>query len=137
MNSKAPDFMARTAVSIVPNPVIMMAPPRAKDPVRLYPKKPGIYRLVDHDRKYAVADLYVLLQPLHGTTDPDGHYRIDGLPVGKLKVNARHPTFEDETAQDIDVQANVVVKADLVLHYEPKDGGAADEDAGTYRPKLR
>lgn len=119
-----------------PNAVIMMAPPKAKDPVRLYPKKPGIYRLVDHDRKFAVSDLYVLLQPLHGTTDKEGHYRIDGVPVGKLKVNARHPSFDDETSQDIEVQPNVVVKADLVLRYEPKDAGPPDEDAG-YRPKLR
>jgi hypothetical protein len=119
-----------------PNAVIMMAAPRAPDPVRLYPKRPGRARLYDHDRPYAVSDLFVFFHPLHAVTDTAGHYRIDGLPVGKLKVNALHPAFEGESAVDLDVQANVVSKVDLVLRYVPTDGGTPDEDAG-YRPKLR
>ncbi len=119
-----------------PNPVIMMAPPRANDPVRLYPKRPGLLRLYDHDRTWAQADLYVLFHPLHAASKLDGHYRIDGLPLGKLKVNALHPAFEGEASQEIEIQPNVVVRADLVLEYVPKDAGPPNEDAG-YRPKLR
>lgn len=121
-----------------PNPVIMMAPPRG-DAVRLYPKRPGYFRLRDHDRKWAVADAWAFLHPLHTSTTLDGHYRIDGLPVGKLKVNAYHPEMDEKSGiatTEIDVQPSVVVKADLVIHYVPKDGGANDDDAA-YRPKLR
>lgn len=119
-----------------PNPVIMMLSPRAPDPVRLYPKRPGLLTLRDHDRKYATADLFVLFHPLHAVSDTTGHYRIDGLPIGKLKVNARHPAIDAETSVDLDVRANVVAKVDLVLEHVLKDAGPPDDDAG-YRPKVR
>jgi hypothetical protein len=120
-----------------PNAVFMMAPPRASEPVRLYPKRPGLFRLGDHDRKYVNADLYAFLHPLHTVTSSAGHYRIDGVPVGKVKVNARHPAIEDETTQEIEIRANVVAQVDLVIHYTPKDAGAPDVDSGVFRPVLR
>lgn len=116
--------------------VMMVAPPKG-DPVRLYPKQPGHYLLVDRDRKWAVADLYAFLHPLHDATDRRGHYRIDGVPVGKVTVNTTHPRFKAEASAPLEVQANVVHQVDLVLRHVAEDAGApAAPDAG-YHPPLR
>jgi hypothetical protein len=115
--------------------VMRMASPRG-DPVQLYPKKPGHYLLIDRDRKYVDVDVYVFLHPLHAVTDRDGHYRIDGLPAGVLKVNTTHPRFQGEATVDLDVRPNVVAKVDLVLRHVHKDAGApaASGDAAPPAP---
>ena len=68
-------------------PVLMMATSHG-DPVRIYPPRPGYFTLIDNEKhSWAQADVYALLHPLHAVSDRAGHYRIDGIPVGKLKVN--------------------------------------------------
>jgi hypothetical protein len=119
-----------------PNLVMMMAPPKG-DPVRIYPKKPGHWLVTDHDRKYAVVDVYAFLHPLHDSTDLSGHYRIDGLPLGKVQVNARHPHIDAETTIDLEVRENVVHRVDLVLRHEAKDSGPIVYDAGRAVPEVR
>jgi hypothetical protein len=117
--------------------VMMMATPGG-DPVKLYPKKPGRYLLVDHDRKYATADVFAFLHPLHTTSDLQGNYRIDGVPVGKVKVNAMHPRIDGvDTAVEVDVKQGVVHRVDLTLVYKapPRDAAKA-ADAGDYHPPL-
>ncbi|MGH7269112.1 MAG: carboxypeptidase-like regulatory domain-containing protein, partial [Polyangiaceae bacterium] len=47
-------------------------------------------------------------------------YRIDGLPVGKLTIGARHPGVGSESQAPIDVIANVVQSVDFTLTYSPK-----------------
>ncbi len=117
------------------NLVMMMAAPKG-DPVKIYPKKPGHYLLVDRDRKYAISDVYAFLHPLHAATDGAGHYRIDGVPIGKVKINARHPRFDDEKTLEVEIAASVVSDVDLVLrHTTPPDAGPAD--AAPARPRLR
>jgi hypothetical protein len=123
------------------NMVLMMAPPNGGDPAKIYPKKPGHYLLLDRDRKYAVVDVYTFLHPLHASTDTAGHFRIDGLPVGKLKLSTMHPQIADSTAeQEITVEAGVVQKVDLTLKNVNRDAGAP-VDAGApdapYRPPVR
>lgn len=110
------------------NRVLRMATPKG-DPVRLYPRRPGLFRLMDHDRAYAYADVYVFLHPLHTVSGLDGHYRIDGVPVGILKVNTRHPAFDAEQTVSVDVRPNVVHKVDLTLTHRVVDAGAPP-DAG-------
>lgn len=117
--------------------VWMMATPGG-DPVKLYPKVPGHYHLVDHDRKYAVIDVYAFLHPLHTASKIGGTYRIDNIPVGKLKVNTTHPELKNAAASaEVVIEANKTAKVDLVL--ENKAPGATD--AGTnpdapYYPPL-
>lgn len=119
-----------------PRLVMMMAAPHG-DPVRIYPKKPGHYLLVDRDRKYAYADVYAFLHPLHTSSDLEGKYRIDGIPVGKVKVNARHPRLDAETTMDLDVRPGVVHPIDLTIKFERGDAGAKElPDAGVYHPPL-
>jgi hypothetical protein len=98
-----------------PNFVVMMAPPFG-DAVKIYPKKPGRYRLLDRDRKYVVADLFVFLHPLHGVSDLSGSYRIDGIPVGKVTVNTSHPQIpSSEASRDVEIKAGAAAHVDLTL----------------------
>lgn len=112
--------------------VMMMAVPNG-DPVKIYPKKPGHWLLLDHDRKYVVVDVYAFLHPLHTATDVNGHFRIDGVPVGHLSLGVTHPRFDAVAKLDIDVKPGVVQRADVVLVHKHVDAGAAAVDAG---PKI-
>ena len=115
-------------------PALMVAPPNG-DAVKLYPPKPGRYRLHDQMRHtYAVADVYVLLQPLHAVSDVAGHYRIDGVPVGKAKVGVTLPATGSFAKADVDVAANEVKTVDLVVSWTPRllheEPGPATTDGG-------
>lgn len=116
-----------------PNLVMRMATPHG-DPVRIYPKKPGHYILRDRDRRYAEVDVYAFLHPLHTTTDLSGHYRIDGLPVGKVTVNSRHPRIDDEASAELEVKPGAVHRVDLVIESK---GPPKTYDAGGDYPALR
>ena len=110
---------------------MMMAPPHNNDPVKLYPKVAGRHAVVDHDRKYIVNDLMVFRHPLHAVSDmKTGHYRIDGVPVGKVRVTASHPEIPSvATTFETVVKVGEVSTINLTLSYKPvgpKDGGGAD-----------
>jgi hypothetical protein len=116
------------------SPAIMMAAPLGMgDPIRLYPSRPGHQDMRDIMQPYVDQDLYVLRYPLHTVTDVYGHYRIDGVPVGKMNVRALHPTVASEAQHPVDIVANVVAKLDLTLEYAPKARG----DAGAHELILR
>lgn len=119
-----------------PNIVLMMATPGG-DPAKIYPKKPGHYLLLDRDRKYAVVDVYAFLHPLHTASALTGYYRIDGVPVGKLKVSSTHPHIDANAEADVTVAAGVVHKVDLVLKNVNKDAGAAPARDAAAAPPLR
>jgi hypothetical protein len=98
-------------------PALMLASKNTA-PVELYPPKPGYYTLVDRmELSYLRADVYVLLQPLHVVTGLDGHYRIDGIPVGKATVNTRLARLRKETSKEITVDANTVQTVDLSIDF--------------------
>jgi hypothetical protein len=121
-----------------PRPVVMIAIPGG-DPVKLYLPKPGRYRLSSRERPWMKADVYAFLQPLYTASRADGTYRIDGVPVGKLRVSTTHPTFGGEASKEVEIQPGVVAKVDLVLEYVAPPP-AAPVDAGTdapWRPTLR
>jgi hypothetical protein len=99
-------------------PALMLA---SKDtaPVSLYPPRPGYYTLVDRmELSYLRADVYTLLQPLHTVTSMDGHYRIDGIPVGAATVNTRLARLRKETSRQVTVAANTVQTVDLNLDFK-------------------
>jgi hypothetical protein len=112
-----------------PAPVLMMATSHG-DPVRMYPPHPGYFTIIDKEKHpWAQADAYVLLHPLHDVTNVVGHYRIDGVPVGKMKVSARLRVLQHEATAETEVLENVVKTVDLLIHYTPTaerigDGGA-------------
>jgi hypothetical protein len=117
-----------------PSMVQMMAVPSG-DPVKLYPKHPGPFFVVDHDRKFAIVDGYAFAHPLHTASSITGYYRIDGLPVGKVTVSTTHPHIAGSVAEaDLEVKAGVVHKVDLVLSNVKREAGGPPSDAGTGKP---
>ena len=117
-----------------PSPALMIVPPEGKgDPVKIYPPHPGYFTMTDKiGATYSKVDVYVLLFPFHAVTTVAGHYRIDGIPVGKVEVSARLRAIGQEASQKVEVLAGVVQKADLTLKYQtPKEPA----DVGP-RPKI-
>ena len=103
----------------MPSPLALVAPPLG-DPVSLYPQAPQTYTLYDRfgaGSSYLTGEVYVLMQPLHAVTDLEGHYRIDGIPVGRAKVNGLLGMIHKEATKSIDIQVNVVATVDLELRY--------------------
>jgi hypothetical protein len=105
----APDFENQ------PSPAVMIATPGG-DPVKLYPKQPGRYRLIDRvGNAWLDADVFVSVTPLHTTSDVKGHFRIEGVPVGKLKLSAWHPAIAHQWEKEIDVKDGVVTTIDVSI----------------------
>jgi hypothetical protein len=109
-------------------PAVMVAPPFEKgDPVKLYPRKAGYFTVSDRMQPYVHEDLYVFRHPLHAVTGLDGHYRIDGVPVGALQVGVHHPGIVNaNTRSPVEIVAGMVKRVDLTLTYEPKEAKAVD-----------
>jgi hypothetical protein len=109
----------------------LIAPPgQAGDPVKLYPPRAGHFVLGDQLQPFVRETVVVLLQPLHTVSDLSGHYRIDGVPVGKLKVGAQLDWIRSEEQKDVDVRANVVENVDFALTYTPQSNPIANWDSG-------
>lgn len=119
-----------------PNVVLMMATPGG-DPAKIYPKKPGHYLLSDRDRKYAKVDVYAFLHPLHTASASTGFYRIDGVPIGKLRVSTTHSQIDSNAEADVTIAAGVVHKVDLVLKNVNKEAGASPLPDAAAAPALR
>ena len=99
-------------------PALMLASKNTA-PVALYPPKPGYYTLIDRmELSYLRGDVYALLQPLHTVTSLDGHYRIDGIPVGNVTLNTRLARIRKEASRTVQVEANVVKTVDLALEFK-------------------
>jgi hypothetical protein len=129
VKNKGPEILA-PVIDQGTNAALMVAVPRAPDPIALYPKRPGRFGLTDHlGHAFMLNEVYVLLHPLHAVSDAHGHYRIDGVPVGKLTVNATHPAFSSEANQPIEIVAGVVTRADLLLTPKKRDAGAPASSA--------
>jgi hypothetical protein len=99
------------------------------DPIRLYPRRPGHAAMGDIMQPFVRQDLFVLRHPLHTVSGVDGHYRIDGIPVGKMTVHALHPVVGSQAEAPVDIVANVVAKVDLTLEYAPSAKKAATPKA--------
>jgi hypothetical protein len=108
-------------------PAVMIAPPeRNGEPVKLYPPQTGWFGLRDRMQPFVRNDVFVLRNPLHAVSDLAGHFRVDGVPVGKLKVGARLPPVGSEAEVDVEVRPNVVESVEVVLTYTPQDLVKAD-----------
>jgi len=116
---------------------VMIAPPEQHGgPVKLYPPKTGWFGLTDTLQPFVRGNIYVLRHPLHAVSDLSGHYRIEGVPVGKLKVSALLPVLNADAGADVDVRPNVVETIDLTIAYEPREPRDAEPAAGPRRPII-
>lgn len=122
-----------------PMPAVMVAPPKeAGDPVKLYPEKAGFFTMSDRMQPFVKEDLYVFRHPLHAVSDRDGHYRIDGIPVGsKVTIGASMAEINAKEKTTVEIKENVVAHADITLTYKPPPpGGPANRapDGGIIPP---
>ncbi len=100
--------------------------------IELYPDKPGHYLLRDlMNHRYMIADVFVLPYPTAAVTGVDGRFKIEGVPLGKARIDAKLPALEHKTeGKDIDVKPgeNVV---DIEL---PAYSAAADKAVAIPEP---
>ncbi|MEO8874506.1 MAG: carboxypeptidase-like regulatory domain-containing protein [Polyangiaceae bacterium] len=135
-NRDAKGFYA-PVLSLSPTPAVMVPPPNG-DPISLYPEKPGYGTVSDRMGSPLYADVYVLLQPLHAVSDLSGHFRIDGVPVGKSKLSARLRTINNDASKAIEVHDGVVERIDLVLNFDKNTAPTSVKpDAGPIKPNIR
>jgi hypothetical protein len=114
---------------------VMIAPPGQNGgPVKIYPPRTGRFQLIDTLQPFITEDLFVVRQPLHAVSDLSGHYRIDKVPVGKLKVSAHLPATNAGAEADVDVRPDVVEKVDLTITYAPSDAGVMSRPRGPLIP---
>ncbi|HXN33603.1 MAG TPA: hypothetical protein VN894_17160 [Polyangiaceae bacterium] len=105
-----------------PQLTVMVAPPQQKgEPVKLFPARADFFPLRDQLQKFVREDVYVLRQPLHAVSDTQGHFRIDGVPAGRVKIGARLAAILDEADKDVDVRSGNVESVELFLTYAPAD----------------
>jgi hypothetical protein len=98
-------------------PALMLAS-KSTAPVGLFPPKPGYYTLTDRmELAYLRGDVYVLLQPFHTVTGLDGHYRIDGIPVGNVTVSTRLARLRKDASRQVLIEANAVKTLDLTINF--------------------
>jgi hypothetical protein len=100
---------------------VRVAPPKqAGDPAKVYPPRGGHFVMHDRLEPFVREDVWVLRHPLHAVTDLAGHFRIDGVPIGKINVNSELVPIESKTTVEAEVHENVVENVELVLTYTPK-----------------
>lgn len=134
IQNKSSGLMYTPVLENQPAPAMMMATPNG-DAVRLYPAQMGRYRVIDKGGyDYMELDAYVIGQPLHATTDEAGHFRIEGVPIGKLKVGARHPFIVGDKSVEVDVQSSTVAKVELTIPHDKDAPRPATIDEGPLLP---
>ena len=98
------------------------------DPVRLYPQSPGHYALGDYmKRDWMLADVIVLKYSTHAVSGVDGRFRIEGVPVGEVEVNAWLPSIDSAGTKKANVVDGATTVVDFVLTF----------DEAKYRSKLQ
>jgi hypothetical protein len=90
----------------------------------------GHYALIDGmGKKWMFADVFVLRYATHAVTELDGHFRISGIPVGKVKVSAYLPLLDAQlhpeagipqpsVDRDIEIKDGETTQVDFVVPYK-------------------
>jgi hypothetical protein len=103
-------------------PALLVAVPKG-DAVRIYPPKMGLYQLTDNMmHTWLQADVMVLRYATATVSAIDGRYRIDHLPVGKMKISVRHPRIEtvpgEKNFREIEIKAGEALEVNLDVTYK-------------------
>jgi hypothetical protein len=88
--------------------------------VTVFPDAPGHMQLSDATNLFMAADVFVLRYPTTDVTDVAGHYRIDGVPVGEVTVNALLPATQATAAKVVKLKPGETAQVDFELKYEAK-----------------
>jgi hypothetical protein len=98
-------------------PVLIAPPKQQGPPVKIFLPRADYFPLRDQLQKFVRGDVYVLRHPLHAVTDTQGHFRINGVPTGKLTVSARLAALLGEAVKDVEVRDGAGENVELVLNY--------------------
>ncbi|MBL8740872.1 MAG: hypothetical protein JNK04_07260 [Myxococcales bacterium] len=106
-------------------------------PVKIYAYQPGInYVLRDiQGKEFMQADVFVLKFATLDTTGLDGRYKISGIPVGKVQVNALLPVIDKSAKQEIEIKEGDNT-LDLELTYSAKDDKIIERPASPWARGL-
>jgi len=89
------------------------------DPVRLYPQTPGQYLLGDYMKHtWMTADVLVLKFATHAVSGVDGRFRVEGVPIGQVSVDAWLPAIDATEKKAVEVKAGEVTTVDFVLTFD-------------------
>ena len=99
-----------------PSGALLVAVPGG-DAVPLFPQQPGHYVLIDSMRLYSKADVFVVRYPTFDVTGINGHYRIEGVPVGPVTVSALLPSTSSSASRQVNVTSAEAVRADFALSF--------------------
>jgi carboxypeptidase family protein len=89
------------------------------EPVKLLPMEPGRYAIADDlNHPWMRADVFVLQYPVHTVSGVDGAFRLENVPVGKVRVHAGHPAIAEGTSREIEVKAGEETRVELTLAYQ-------------------
>ena len=125
-------------VDDVSTPAIMAAPPSGNgEAIKVYPQQAGYFMMRDRLEPFVREDLYVFRHPLHAVTDRAGHFRIDGVPVGTLKLGVYHPGAKAAAEAKVEFLEGVVQKADVALTYKPGTAPPSPSDLAKLPPWRR
>ncbi len=92
------------------------------DAVKIYPDRPAAhFHLVDIGKEFIKADVFVLKYATFDVTGLDGKFRIERVPVGKVKVGAVMPSTFLTAEKSIDVEAGKEVVVDLEIFFDAKE----------------
>jgi hypothetical protein len=115
-------------------PAHMVLPPKnLGDPVKLYPLDIGVFQMLDEmNRPWMKADIFVLKYPTATVTGLGGRYRLEGIPVGKVKVSAFLPAADATHNLDATITEGGTAKVDFELTYkQPQPAPPASGPART------
>ncbi|MFO0661787.1 MAG: carboxypeptidase-like regulatory domain-containing protein [Polyangiaceae bacterium] len=118
-------------------PALLVSVPKAP-PVALYAREPGVFRLIDdmkHD--WMVADVFVFKFATHDVSKEDGMYRIEGIPVGKAMVSARHPRIKTSLDREVEIKAGETLTVDFEIPFDCEEDTPAAEAAAASASALR
>jgi hypothetical protein len=88
------------------------------DPIKLFPQKVGLHKLIDRSHEFTFAEVYVVPYPTTQVTGLDGRFSISGIPVGDVKVNALLPALGKTTEREVTVKEGETVEVILELSFD-------------------
>ena len=98
---------------------VMVATPNDR-PIKLYPVKPGHYLLRDMlPHPFLLSDVFVVPYATFDVTGVDGHFEIEGVPVGKARIDAFLPIIRKSVGHELNVHEGDN-EFDLELTYDAK-----------------
>ncbi len=112
----------------------MVAVPNMADPIKLYPSHVGHYLLADQmQRPWMTADVYVLKYATFAITGLDGTFRVEGIPVGTVKVTADVPWLVPAVDQTLEVtiEEGKTANVDFTLDVKKVPVAAASASASS------